>query len=218
MLEENEQQPTSNQRTSLGEHSRPQSFQAFLPVDDFIPEDFRDFFSRSARLFPFSTDFNDKITTDGSPVAQQQKRYAVLSQYQHNVYSLQKQARSPHRYSWSNVFRESHFALTEDELFDVVASEFSQCLSHQLDNASQTFIGQYENIAAFESEFLDLLIEVDICLRKVTLPMEELLKILRKTYEALRFVSNEHSPRQLGLLEYYVCVVGLREVLSPKQR
>src|ERR1700738_822296 len=94
MLEENEQQPTSIQHTPLGKTSHPPSFQAFVPIENFIPEDFRDVFSDSeyADLYPFSTDFNYRIPTDGGHIARGRGREAVLSLFQHDVYSLQKQA------------------------------------------------------------------------------------------------------------------------------
>jgi hypothetical protein len=233
MLEENEQQPTSKQLTHLGEDPRLSSFQAFVPINNFIPKDFRQFFSDSeyANLHPFSTDFNYRVPTDTDLITQQQRREAVLFQHQHHVYSLQKQARSPYKHPWSDAVREPHLARTEDELFDVVMSEFLECLGHQLDDAAQSFIEQYDhtavedNIAAFESEFLDHLIEVDIPVRKVTRQLperrksaEELLKIFRKLSRLTCFTYWEQIPWQLELSEYCVCVVGLRAVSSPKQQ
>jgi hypothetical protein len=139
MLEENEQQPTSKQLTHLGEDPRLSSFQAFVPINDFIPEDFRGIFSDSeyANLYPFSTNFNYRVPTDADLIRQQQRRKAVLFQHQHHVYSLQKQARSPYKHPWSDAVREPHLTHTEDELFDTVKSKFLECLGHQLDNATQ---------------------------------------------------------------------------------
>jgi hypothetical protein len=235
MLEEIEIQPTSQQHTPLGKTPRTPSSPAFVPIDDFIPEDFRDFFSDSeyASLYPSTTDFNYRTPTYSSPIEGQRERKAVLSYYQHDVYNLRKQVRSPYKHLWSNAARESYLAQTEDELFDVVMSEFLECLGHQFDNAAHKFMKQYDHtaveddIAVFESEFLDLLVEVDIRLRKVTkqptvrrvVPhIEELWKVFWETYEPQLFVSKDQLPWQLGLLEYAVCVVGLREISSPKQQ
>jgi len=100
-----------------------------------------------------------------------------------------------------------------------------------LDNSAQRFIEQYnhtaveDNITAFESEFLDHLIEVDIPLRKVTrqLPerrkiVEELFKIFLKPGKRTPFAHGEQIPCLFELSEYCVCVVGLRAISSPKQQ
>ena len=227
MLEEKEQQPTSIYRTHPGENPRPISFHARLPIDNYVPEDFRDFFSDSEydKLYSIRTDFNYGVPTTADIIARQQRHKVFLPQHQHDVHSFEKQALKPFDYPWSNGIGELHLARTEDELFDAVISEFAECLDHQFDRTTQRFMDNYDrsavedNIAAFESEFLDLLIEADGPLRKAVFrPEKEILNIFRKLYAALPLVLDEYPPWKLGLSECCVCVVILRPISSPKQQ
>lgn len=223
MIEENKQQPKPEQGTLLGQQPPTLSFQAFISIENFIPDDFRGNF----------TDFDYRISIYGDLIPQVSVRDAIQSRHQHHASSLQNQARSPYSRPWSNTIKEPLPAWTEDEPCDVVMSEFPAWLGYQLDWAAQRLIEQYDhtaaadNIAAFESEFLNLLIEVDSPLRKVTQqlreqcvisPENEILGGFRKLNELPSPALEEVSPWQLGLLEYLGLVVGLHAISSPKQQ
>jgi hypothetical protein len=225
MSEENEQYPTSNQNSP-----RTPSSLAFLPVEEFIPEDFRNFFSNSeyAMLFPFSKAFNarDMITISASA------RETVFDQNQLKFDTLRTRSRRPYNHPWSDAIREPYRPRTEDELFDAVILEFTECLGQNLDDAAQNFMSQYDstavedNIAAFESEFLDGLSKVDAPLCRVTFqpPEQDIAFLAKKAWKILRaniflaVESEDPFPFQLGSIEYFVCVVGSCAISSPKQQ
>jgi hypothetical protein len=102
-------------------------------------------------------------------------------------------------------------------------------LGQQLDDAAQKFMTQYDstaiedNIAAFESEFLDRLSRVDGPIRRATYqpPKQDIVAALTKMSREL-FLENilaaTKCDDQLLLLEYFVCVVGLCAISSSKQQ
>jgi hypothetical protein len=113
-------------------------------------------------------------------------------------------------------------------LLDAVMFEFTECLGQQMDDAALKFLSQYDstavedNIAAFESEFLDGLSKVDPPLYKATLlpPKQDVqawVEMARKFF-LLYFEYEDQFPQQLGSLDYFVYVVGFCAISSPKQQ